>query len=314
MTLLRTSLSFGLLVCLSAPLAAQYFEQGPPWNPSSSPFGIAQGFRLPSSERVPAFLGVELEEAEGWGVVVKRVVAGGAADSVGVEVSDRVIGLAGAVTESVLELQLTVAKHAAGDEAQLVLRRGRALLVKAVVFGKRPPVRPVRGRLNGAHERAVAFLNVRPGMVIADIGCGYGWLTMEVAELAGATGKVFGLEIHLERMEALKQHEIANVTWVHSKPDDLTLDEDVLDLAVLHDVASHVNEWARVDFYASIARSLKPSGKLVVFGPHAKARKMLDELQLHGFSADNAGELGNLSTYDLDQRLKAGIRFSYKAK
>ncbi|MHC4427160.1 MAG: methyltransferase domain-containing protein [Planctomycetota bacterium] len=85
--------------------------------------------------------------------------------------------------------------------------------------------------------------------------------------------------------------------------------EESLDTAMLHDVASHIDRPARPKFYQSVARALRPGGKLVIFGPHGDARSMLDELRGYGFVPVNEDELTGLSEGDLDRRLNDGIEF-----
>ena len=104
------------------------------------------------------------------------------------------------------------------------------------------------------------------------------------------------------------------MTPVFSASDDVLLPENSLDTAMLHDVASHVNRSGRPRFYESVARALKADGRLVIFGPHGKARSMLDELVEYGFRAVNAGELDGLSSQDLDARLEQGIVFTHRGK
>jgi SAM-dependent methyltransferase len=98
------------------------------------------------------------------------------------------------------------------------------------------------------------------------------------------------------------------VVPVFSAPDDVSLPANSLDTAMLHDVASHVDRAGRPRFYESVARALKPTGRLVIFGPHGKAKAMLDELREYGFTP-----LDDLDEADLDQQLQDGIVFRYTA-
>ena len=80
---------------------------------------------------------------------------------------------------------------------------------------------------------------------------------------------------------------------------------------MLHDVASHVNRSDRPRFYQTVARALKPGGRLVIFGPHGSARSMLDELRDYGFIPVDDDELATLSHDALDRRLDTGIVFQH---
>ena len=145
-----------------------------------------------------------------------------------------------------------------------------------------------------------------PGQVIADIGAGTGWLSEAIAEAVGTDGIVYAVEIQERLVRQLYRFASPNVVPVLSVPDDVSLPQDSLDTAMLHDVASHVRRSARPRFYQSVARALRPNGRLVIFGPHGKARKMLNELREYGFVPVEEGEPG-----DLDQWLAHGIVFRY---
>ena len=67
-------------------------------------------------------------------------------------------------------------------------------------------------------------------------------------------------------------------------------------------------------FYASVARALKTEGRLVIFGPHRRAREMLDELRGFGFYPENERKLDELDKRELDAQLKSGIRFRYRVR
>jgi len=155
-------------------------------------------------------------------------------------------------------------------------------------------------------------LELQPGHVVADIGFGSGWTTVGLAEATGPKGRVFAVEIDAGLVESMKHRGLENVTCVLSHPDDITLEMNTLDLALLHDVASHVQVSARPGFYASIACALKDGGALVIFDPHGKARVMLDELATYGFHPVNEKELEGLSERMLDVRLREGLRFVHR--
>ena len=154
-------------------------------------------------------------------------------------------------------------------------------------------------------------LDVQPGQVIADIGSGSGWLSEAIAETLGTDGLVYAVEIKESHVRSLRARSIPNVVPVFSVADDVSLPANSLDTAMLHDVASHVDRAARPRFYKSVARALKPEGRLVIFDPHGGARSMLDELREYGFVPSGDEALSSLSQDDLDERLQNGIVFRY---
>jgi ubiquinone/menaquinone biosynthesis C-methylase UbiE len=158
-------------------------------------------------------------------------------------------------------------------------------------------------------EHVIEMLRVRTGQVVADIGCGSGWLCEAIAEAVGPEGTVYAVEIQERLVRPLHRWSPPNVVPVLSLADDVSLPEDCLDTAMLHDVASHISRSARPRFYESLTRALKPDGRLVVFGPHGKADAMLRGLRGYGFVPVDEETLAALPPEDLDRRLKDGIVF-----
>ena len=166
-----------------------------------------------------------------------------------------------------------------------LLRSGERQLVM-LELGVRP------GDLELRRERADHVLDVlqlRPGLDVADIGCGSGWLSEAIAIELDGSGTVYAVELEESHIENLKRRAPPGVEPVLSQPGDISLPENSLDIATLHDVASHIDHLARVGFYESVRLALRPGGRLVVFGPHGEAEEMLEVLREHGFSPVDEG-------------------------
>lgn len=118
------------------------------------------------------------------------------------------------------------------------------------------------------------FLALQPGERVADVGCGSGYYTFDLARAVGPDGQVLALDIQedsvaflQERLEFLGCEGCAPVrTWV-SRADDAGLPEASVDVALL----------SNLDFYAfpdqlaenvrmleSCFRGLRPGGRAVV--------------------------------------------------
>jgi len=265
---------------------------------------------LAAQSSEPAFLGVGMDQATGPGVLVTRVIADSAAELAGLRVDDQILGIAGTATDSPADATEIIRAHAAGTSVQIVFRRGREMHVVDATLGIRPlnMVAPRSERV----AKVVEVLNARPGHVIADIGFGSGWLSRGLAQVVGSEGLVIAVEIDGPKVEQLESEGIANIKAIHSKKDDVSIPPRSLDFAILHDVASHVDKESRPRFHASIARALKDDGRLVIFGPHGKAREMLDELAEYGFHAEDETQLDQLPPERLDERLAQGIRFTFR--
>jgi ubiquinone/menaquinone biosynthesis C-methylase UbiE/protein tyrosine phosphatase (PTP) superfamily phosphohydrolase (DUF442 family) len=111
------------------------------------------------------------------------------------------------------------------------------------------------------HE-VVARCGIKPGMVIADVGSGTGLYTRLFAEATGGTGWVYGVDISPRLIEYVAKSKPKNVTCVLGNDEDITLPPVSLDLVFVCDTYHHF-EYPQSTM-ASIARSLKPGGRLVL--------------------------------------------------
>jgi len=114
--------------------------------------------------------------------------------------------------------------------------------------------------------RALSLVGIKPGMTVADIGAGSGYMTMRIAPLVGPTGKVYATDIQpalLERLrDKLAAGGVTNVQLVVGSDIESRLPDGAVDVALLVDVYhefQHPREMLR-----SIRRSLKPEGRLVL--------------------------------------------------
>jgi ubiquinone/menaquinone biosynthesis C-methylase UbiE len=117
-----------------------------------------------------------------------------------------------------------------------------------------------------APERAIDLIGLQPGMVVADVGAGSGYMTTRIAHMVGPVGKVYANDIqpamlHLVQQKTQAEH-LSNVELVLGSDVDARLPDDAIDLALLVDVYHeflHPQQMLR-----SIRRSLKSDGRLVL--------------------------------------------------
>jgi len=115
-------------------------------------------------------------------------------------------------------------------------------------------------------DRALAVIGIRPGMTVADIGAGSGYMTMRIAPLVGPMGKVYATDIQPALLRLLRQKlgeaEVSNVEVALGSETDTGLPENSIDVALLVDV---YHEFQRPkEMLRSIRRSIKPAGQLVL--------------------------------------------------
>lgn len=108
-------------------------------------------------------------------------------------------------------------------------------------------------------------LKLKPGMSIADIGAGSGYLTFPMAQQVGPTGKVYAEEIQQEMLDIIRkrarERNVKNVSLVLGTITDTKLPEKSVDLILLVDVYHEFDH--PYEMTKSMVRALKPGGRLV---------------------------------------------------
>jgi predicted methyltransferase len=117
-----------------------------------------------------------------------------------------------------------------------------------------------------APEQALALIGVRPGMVVADVGAGSGYMTTRLARLVGPGGKVYANDIQAAMLRIIRDkaaaERLSNIEIVQGSEVDANLPESGIDLALLVDVYHEL--WHPREMLRSIRRSLMPGGQLVL--------------------------------------------------
>ena len=115
-------------------------------------------------------------------------------------------------------------------------------------------------------DKALATLELKPGMKIGDVGAGTGYYSLRMAHLVLPGGMVFANDLQpamLRRVAAkARAQSITNIKEVQGTETDCKLPEGELDLVLMVDVYhefSHPQEMLRC-----IRRSLKPDGRIVL--------------------------------------------------
>jgi ubiquinone/menaquinone biosynthesis C-methylase UbiE len=130
-------------------------------------------------------------------------------------------------------------------------------------------------------------LELRNGMVVADLGAGSGYFTFRIAPKVGKTGKVLAVEIQDEMIEALRQRmatqKIANVEVVKGAESDPHLPANSVDLVLMVDVYHELAYPFEV--MTAIGKALKPSGR-VVFVEYRKEDPKVRIKELHKMSVE----------------------------
>jgi len=168
---------------------------------------------------------------------------------------------------------------------RVVLALGTLLLWQASAY-QAPPNHPVTGRkiagvmgMSGADwlvrpereaeeqpERALDALNLKPGMVVADIGAGVGYMSLRMARRVGPSGKVYANDLQPPMLDLLRQNAakagIGNIVTVVGDVADPKLPANTIDLVLLVDVYHEFSQPQQM--LRKIRETLKADGRLVL--------------------------------------------------
>ena len=115
-------------------------------------------------------------------------------------------------------------------------------------------------------DKAIAELNLKPGMFVGDVGAGTGFYSLRIAKLVAPAGVVYANDIQpamLDRLNAnASAQHVDNVVTILGTESDPKLPAAKLDLVILVDVYHEFSRPQRM--LDRIRESLKPGGQLVL--------------------------------------------------
>ena len=133
---------------------------------------------------------------------------------------------------------------------------------------------------------------IEPGMTVADIGTGMGYMTLPMAEMVGDQGKVIGVDIQEKMLSkvreiALRRNVAGRIDMVQCKQDGLMLTEyqKSIDFALMFMMVHEVSN--KQQLFSDIKEALKPDGLLLLAEPvvHVSEQNFEDTIDI----ALNAG-------------------------
>lgn len=178
-----------------------------------------------------------------------------------------------------LEAEFTAGTDTAAvraDEARLqeVLRLRRENFDHHASPDTRDSRQLVPGRSWAAWARAIGLL--MPPLIVADVGCGEGYLTVEVARWAKRVIAVDRSPAVIERAKALAARRRArNIVWKKGDMQKLPLADASVDLVLLSQALHHAADPARAA--AEAARVLTPNGRVLVLDLRAHGEEWVRE-------------------------------------
>jgi len=133
---------------------------------------------------------------------------------------------------------------------------------KAVAAGLGNPGRDATER----PQELVAAMALTPGMTVADIGTGIGYMLPYLSRAVGPSGRVVAEDIFDDFLSAARQHaadqKLGNVDFIKGTETDPHLAHRSVDLILALDSYHHYNYPEKM--LAAFARALRDGGQLVV--------------------------------------------------
>ncbi|MCI0705398.1 MAG: methyltransferase domain-containing protein [Planctomycetia bacterium] len=119
-------------------------------------------------------------------------------------------------------------------------------------------------------NKVVEACELKPGMVVADIGAGTGLYSRLFAKAVGPNGQVFAVDIAPKFLEHIQKTSrdagLKNVTPVLCNPDSVDLPPNSVDVAFICDTYHHFEFPEKT--MLSLDRALKPGGRVIVIDFH----------------------------------------------
>ena len=115
-------------------------------------------------------------------------------------------------------------------------------------------------------DKVLAAAGVRPGLVVGEVGAGWGRYTVEIARRVGPSGRVYANDIDRDSLEYLQQRckkaKLTNVEVIIGQEKDPRFPSGVLDMAFMINTFHHLAD--SVALLRNVCPALKPGATLVI--------------------------------------------------
>lgn len=112
----------------------------------------------------------------------------------------------------------------------------------------------------------IQAIGLQPGMTVADVGTGIGYMLPYLSRRVGTTGRVLAEDIFGDFLAAARdlaaKQNLKNVTFIKGSETDPKLPDGQVDMALALDVYHHFDFPEKM--LAALHKALKPNGKLVI--------------------------------------------------
>ena len=131
-------------------------------------------------------------------------------------------------------------------------------------------------------EEILAHLAVRPGAAVADVGAGGGYFALRFADLVGAGGIVYAVDIQWEFLHFIEASAekagIRTIRTIQAEEDDPNLPAKSVDLVFMRNAFHHLGDPEA--YFTRLRPALRPGGRVAVI--EHKRHGMLNFVKLFG--------------------------------
>jgi ubiquinone/menaquinone biosynthesis C-methylase UbiE len=129
-----------------------------------------------------------------------------------------------------------------------------------------PYVPVVHGSEPDEVERLVEWLDIEPGMAIADVGAGDGRFAFALAARVGPAGRIYATELSGSQLESMRravaEQGLENVTIIEAGETHTGLPDACCDAVFSRNVYHHLTAPEAIN--ADTRRALRPGGRLLI--------------------------------------------------
>jgi arsenite methyltransferase len=178
-----------------------------------------------------------------------------------------------------------------GDAAPPKYTRAQALFASPVGSMLYDHTQAVMRRLFTAFQLRTEWLNIPPGGIALDVGCGTGSVTASLARAAGPDGLALGVDISEPMLaRAVRAEAGPQIGFLRADAQRLPLRDETVDAVICVAVLQLIPD--PVAALAEMARVLRPGGRLAVMVPTARLpARLLRILPVHLFGEDEIGDI-----------------------
>jgi arsenite methyltransferase len=149
-------------------------------------------------------------------------------------------------------------------------------------------------RLMTAFQPPTEWLNIPPGGIVLDVGCGPASITASLVRATGPSGLVLGVDLSEAMLaRAVRAESGPQIAFLHADAQRLPLREATVDAVVSMAVLQLVPDPAAA--LAEMARVLRPGGRLAVLVPTAgRAAGLWRRMPKFGANVFGEDEIGDI--------------------